>query len=86
MTTPAERSPTALRSLLHDATTYATEFLEEIPERRVAPTTSAEDLRKELGGPLPDRPRDPAGLSRSSRGRSDPDSWLRLAAASSGSS
>jgi glutamate/tyrosine decarboxylase-like PLP-dependent enzyme len=59
MTTPAERSPTALRSLLHDATTYATEFLEEIPERRVAPITTAEDLRKELGGPLPDSPRDP---------------------------
>ena len=58
MTTPAERSPTTLRSLLHDATTYATEFLEEIPERRVAPTTTAEDLRKELGGPLPDSPRD----------------------------
>src|SRR5215213_9724340 len=58
MTTPAKKSPTALRSLLHDATTYAAGFLEEIPKRRVAPTTTAEDLRKELGGPLPDSPRD----------------------------
>ena len=59
MTTPAERTPTALRSLLNDAAAHAATFLEELPERRVAPTASAEDLRKALGGPLPHSPRDP---------------------------
>jgi len=59
MTTPKERTPTALRSLLNDATAHATGFLEELPERRVAPTATREKLRKELGGPLPDSPRDP---------------------------
>jgi glutamate/tyrosine decarboxylase-like PLP-dependent enzyme len=59
MTTPTERTPTALRSLLNDATAHATGFLEELPERKVAPTATAEELRKELGGPLPDSPRDP---------------------------
>jgi glutamate/tyrosine decarboxylase-like PLP-dependent enzyme len=59
MTTPTERTQTALRSLLNDATAHATGFLEELPERRVAPTATAEELRKGLGGSLPDSPRDP---------------------------
>jgi glutamate/tyrosine decarboxylase-like PLP-dependent enzyme len=60
MTTPTERTPTALRSLLDDATAQAAGFLEELPERRVPPTAAtAEELRKELGGPLADGPRDP---------------------------
>jgi glutamate/tyrosine decarboxylase-like PLP-dependent enzyme len=59
MATPTERTPTALRSLLNDATAHATGFLEELPERRVAPTATAEELRKVLGGPLPDSPGDP---------------------------
>jgi glutamate/tyrosine decarboxylase-like PLP-dependent enzyme len=59
MTTPTESTPTALRSLLNDATAHATGFLEELPERKVAPTATAEELRKELGGPLPESPRDP---------------------------
>src|SRR5919112_337570 len=59
MTTPTESTPTALRSLLNDATAHAAVFLEELPVRRVAPTASAEALRGELGGPLPDSPRDP---------------------------
>jgi hypothetical protein len=57
--TPTERTPTALRSLLNDATAHATKFLEELPERRVAPTATAEELRKVLAGPLPDSPGDP---------------------------
>jgi glutamate/tyrosine decarboxylase-like PLP-dependent enzyme len=59
MTTSTERTQTALRSLLNDATAHATGFLEELPERRVAPTATAEELRKELGGSLPGSPRDP---------------------------
>jgi glutamate/tyrosine decarboxylase-like PLP-dependent enzyme len=59
MTTPAEKTPTALRSLLNDATAHAAGFLEKLPERRVAPAATAEELRKELGGPLPESPRDP---------------------------
>jgi glutamate/tyrosine decarboxylase-like PLP-dependent enzyme len=59
MTTPKEGAQTALRPLLNDAATYATEFLERLPERIVAPTATAEELRKELGGPLPDGPRQP---------------------------
>jgi glutamate/tyrosine decarboxylase-like PLP-dependent enzyme len=50
---------TALRSLLDDATALATGFLEGLPERRVTPTATAGGLRQELGGPLPDGPRDP---------------------------
>jgi glutamate/tyrosine decarboxylase-like PLP-dependent enzyme len=50
---------TALRSLLGDATALAAEFLEELPGRRVAPTATADGLREELGGPLPEGPRDP---------------------------
>jgi glutamate/tyrosine decarboxylase-like PLP-dependent enzyme len=59
MTTSTERTQTALRSLLNDVTAHATGFLEELPERRVAPTATAEELRKELGGSLPGSPRDP---------------------------
>jgi glutamate/tyrosine decarboxylase-like PLP-dependent enzyme len=59
MTTPKDGTLPALRSLLNDAATYAAEFLERLPERRVAPTATAESLRKELGGPLPDGPREP---------------------------
>ena len=59
MTTSKEGAQTALRPLLDDAATYAAEFLERLPERTVVPTATAEELRKELGGPLPDGPRQP---------------------------
>jgi glutamate/tyrosine decarboxylase-like PLP-dependent enzyme len=59
MTTPKEGAQTAVRPLLDDAATYAAEFLERLPVRTVAPTATAEELRKELGGPLPDNPRQP---------------------------
>jgi glutamate/tyrosine decarboxylase-like PLP-dependent enzyme len=62
MTTPKESTLTALRPLLDDAATYATEFLERLPERTVAPTATAEELRKQLGGPLPDGPRQPQSV------------------------
>jgi glutamate/tyrosine decarboxylase-like PLP-dependent enzyme len=59
MTTSKDDTLTTLRLLLSDAATYAAEFLESLPERRVAPFATAEVLRKELGGPLPDGPREP---------------------------
>src|ERR671917_2440856 len=59
MTPPKDGTLTALRSLLGDTTNYAAEFLERLPERVVAPTATAEELRKGLGGPLPDGPREP---------------------------
>jgi glutamate/tyrosine decarboxylase-like PLP-dependent enzyme len=59
MTTPKEPTPVALQPLLDETASYATEFLERLPERRVAPTATAESLRKDLGGPLPDGPSEP---------------------------
>jgi glutamate/tyrosine decarboxylase-like PLP-dependent enzyme len=59
MTTPKDGTLTPLRSLLDDAATYAAEFLERLPERPVTPTATAEELRKELGGPMPEGPRQP---------------------------
>lgn len=59
MTIPKDGTLTALRSLLYGAATCAAEFLERLPERKVAPTATAEELRKELGGPLPEGPREP---------------------------
>jgi len=57
--THTEDTQTDLRSLLGDATTLATGFLEGLPERRVAPTATADELREELGGSLPEGPGDP---------------------------
>jgi glutamate/tyrosine decarboxylase-like PLP-dependent enzyme len=59
MTTPKDGTQTALHSLLDGTAAYAAEFLERLPERKVAPTATAEGLREELGGPLPDGPREP---------------------------
>jgi glutamate/tyrosine decarboxylase-like PLP-dependent enzyme len=57
VTTPKER--TALRPLLDHAVAHAAEFLEGLPERRVAPTATAGELREVLGGPLPEDPLEP---------------------------
>ncbi|HKH75541.1 MAG TPA: pyridoxal-dependent decarboxylase, partial [Rubrobacteraceae bacterium] len=59
MTTPNERTPMALQPLLDETATYASGFLEGLAERRVAPTATAEELREQLGGPLPDEPHEP---------------------------
>lgn len=58
MTTPKETTPLALQPLLNETASYAAEFLEGLAERRVAPTATAEELRKQLGGPLPDEPQE----------------------------
>ena len=59
MTTPKERSHAALRPSLDNAVAHAAGFLKGLPERRVAPTASAEELREEFGGPLPEDPLEP---------------------------
>jgi glutamate/tyrosine decarboxylase-like PLP-dependent enzyme len=59
VTTPKDDSLTTPRQLLDDAATYAAEFLDGLPDRTVAPTATAEDLRNELGGPLPEGPLEP---------------------------
>ena len=56
---PAATDGTALRSLLGDATNLAAGFLEELPARRVTPTATADELREELGGPLPEGSQEP---------------------------
>ena len=68
MTTPKDGTQTTLRSLLDGTATYAAGFLDGLPERKVATTATAEELRKELGGPLPEA-RIPEVVVRSSRGR-----------------
>jgi hypothetical protein len=86
MTTSEDGTQTATRSLLEGTAAYAAEFLNGLPERKVAPVATAEELRKELGGPLPDSPREPrlvvAELARAA-GRG---SWPRRAVGSSASS
>jgi glutamate/tyrosine decarboxylase-like PLP-dependent enzyme len=50
----------AIARALAAASEAATRFLRGLPERPVAATTGAEELRARLGGPLPDGPGDPA--------------------------
>ncbi|HSG40767.1 MAG TPA: aspartate aminotransferase family protein, partial [Thermoanaerobaculia bacterium] len=45
--------------LLKRTADLAIEFLEGLPERRVGPAISIEDLRAALGGPLPEQGEDP---------------------------
>jgi hypothetical protein len=44
---------------LENLSALAAEYLEELPERRVTPSATADELREELGGPLPVGSRDP---------------------------
>src|SRR5215218_7998518 len=72
MTIPNETTPMALRPLLDQTASYATEFLEGLAERKVAPTATAEELRKQLGGPLPDEPLDPRQVVADLADRAEP--------------
>jgi glutamate/tyrosine decarboxylase-like PLP-dependent enzyme len=47
------------RELLGETASYAADFLEGLPERRVAESAGVDELRSSLGGPLPDGPTDP---------------------------
>jgi glutamate/tyrosine decarboxylase-like PLP-dependent enzyme len=48
------------RDLLRRTADHAADFLETLDERPVYPSTTVEQLREQLGGPLPDEPMDPA--------------------------
>jgi glutamate/tyrosine decarboxylase-like PLP-dependent enzyme len=50
------------RQLLHRTADLAADFLESLPDRRVAPDTDLAALRTDLGGPLPDGPADPEAV------------------------
>jgi glutamate/tyrosine decarboxylase-like PLP-dependent enzyme len=51
------------RDLLAAAADHATDFLDNLPERRVGPAeTDPQALRAALGGPLPDEPSDPLAV------------------------
>ena len=50
------------RALLDRTAELATDFLERLPERPVAPKTDLAALRAAFGGPLPDGPSDPGAV------------------------
>jgi len=50
------------RRLLEETASYAADFFEGLPERPVRQTASLEELRANLGGPLPDAPADPRAV------------------------
>ncbi len=51
-----------MKDLLKRTADLALEFLEGLPERRVGPVISTEELRAALGGPLPERGEDPRAV------------------------
>ena len=51
-----------LRDLLHGTADLAADFIESLDRRPVFPDVDVDELRARLGGPLPDRPLDPAGV------------------------
>jgi len=53
---------TTTRALLEEVAGRASRFLDGLPGRPVAPTSTAAELRKALGGPLPEGPSDPAAV------------------------
>jgi glutamate/tyrosine decarboxylase-like PLP-dependent enzyme len=50
------------RELLNRTAAHAADFLESLDERALEPAASVDELRAELGGPLPEGPTDPAAV------------------------
>ena len=48
-----------IRDLLGETASYAADFLEGLPDRRVVWSANVDELRSALGGPLPETPTDP---------------------------
>jgi glutamate/tyrosine decarboxylase-like PLP-dependent enzyme len=48
-----------MRELLRETADYAADFLESLDERPVMPQVDLDELRKRMGGPVPDEPTDP---------------------------
>src|SRR5262245_55127175 len=53
-----------MRELLRETANHAADFLETLPERPVFPSVGADELRAQLGGPVPDGPTDPREVVR----------------------
>jgi glutamate/tyrosine decarboxylase-like PLP-dependent enzyme len=53
------RSVNETRGLLRRTADHAADFLDTLDDRPVFPSVTVEQLREQLGGPLPDEPRDP---------------------------
>jgi glutamate/tyrosine decarboxylase-like PLP-dependent enzyme len=60
------------RELLHRTADLAADFLDSLEERRVFPRVTVEELRRSLGGPLPDSPTDPAEVIEQLAAAADP--------------
>jgi glutamate/tyrosine decarboxylase-like PLP-dependent enzyme len=51
-----------VRELLRETADYAADFLESLPERPVMPPVDLDELRRRMGGPVPDGPTDPGDV------------------------
>src|SRR2546421_8816736 len=60
------------RALLRRTAEIAADFLESLDERPVFPETTPEELRRLLGGPLPDVPTDPRTVIEQLRAAAEP--------------
>ena len=60
------------RPLLHQAADLAADFLDRLPDRPVWPPVDLDDLRRSLGGPMPDRGEDPGGVLQALATRAEP--------------
>src|SRR2546430_17018409 len=60
------------RELLNRTAEIAADFLESLDERPVFPETTPEELRRLLGGPLPDVPTDPRTVIEQLRAAAEP--------------
>ncbi len=61
-----------VRDLLEETASYAADFLEGLPERRVTWSADVDELRTALGGPLPQGPTEPREVIASLASAADP--------------
>src|ERR671934_570719 len=61
-----------MRDLLQRTAELAADFLESLEERPVFPETTPDELRRLLGGPLPDEPADPRMVVEQLRAAAEP--------------
>jgi glutamate/tyrosine decarboxylase-like PLP-dependent enzyme len=61
-----------VRALLGETASYAADFLEGLPERRVAESAGVDELRASLGGALPEGPTDAREVVRGLASAADP--------------
>ncbi|HSK98625.1 MAG TPA: pyridoxal-dependent decarboxylase, partial [Euzebyales bacterium] len=55
-------SETTIERLLEQVRAHAADYLHKLPERPVRATATVDELRAELGGPLPEGPADPVAV------------------------